>query len=176
MIDKVVVGFEDAVGEPIVPHELPDVFHGIEFRAFRRQRDDSDVVGHDEACRHVPAGLIDQEHSVGTGRDHPRDLEEMQVHRFGIAGGHDEGRAFALLGTNGSEDVGRSSALIAGGARSGAALGPSARDLVLLADARLVLEPNLYGFDVDRLCARNFVQARGKVFLKSSIAPAVWGW
>ena len=139
MIDKVVVGFEDAVGEPIVPHELPDVLHGVEFRAFRRERDDSDVLGHNEARRHVPASLIDQEHSVGTGRYRPGDLEEMQVHGFGIAGGHDEGRTLALLGADGSEDVGGSSALIAGRARSGAALGPSARDLVLLADARLVL-------------------------------------
>jgi hypothetical protein len=26
MIDDLVVGFEDAVGEPIIPHELPVVF------------------------------------------------------------------------------------------------------------------------------------------------------
>ena len=61
-------------------------------------------------------------------------------------------------------------------ARAGAALGPPARDLVLLADARLVLEPNLYCLDVDRLFARDLVQARGKVFLKSSIALAAWAW
>ena len=38
MVDDVVIGFEDAVGEPVVAHELPDVFGGIEFRAFGRQR------------------------------------------------------------------------------------------------------------------------------------------
>jgi hypothetical protein len=53
---------------------------------------------------------------------------------------------------------------------------PAARDLVLLADARFVLEPNLYGFDVDRPFARDFIQARGEVFLKSSIALAAWAW
>jgi hypothetical protein len=174
MVDDVVVGFEDAIGEPIVPHELPDIFHGVELWAFRRQRDDGDVVGHNEACRQVPAGLIDQEHSVGTGRDGLCDLEEMQVHRFGIAGGHDKGRALALLWTDSSENIGRSSALIAGSARSRATLGPSARDLVLLADARLILEPDLYGLDVDRLFVRDLVQARGEVFLKSSIAPSAW--
>ena len=31
MIDDLIVGFEDVVGEPIIPHELPDVFYGIEF-------------------------------------------------------------------------------------------------------------------------------------------------
>ena len=142
--------------------------------ASRRQRDDGDVLGYDQACRHVPAGLIDQKHCLGARRDCPFDLEEMQVHRFGITGGHDEGSAFTLLRTDGSEDVGRGSALIAGCARPCAALGPSAGDLVLLADARLVLEPNFYGLDVDRLFVRDFVHARGEVFLKSSIAPSAW--
>ena len=76
---------------------------------------------------------------MGARCDRPFDLEEMQVHRFGITAGHDEGRAFTLLRTDGSEDEGRGSALIAGCARSCAALGPSACDLVLLADARLIL-------------------------------------
>jgi hypothetical protein len=98
----------------------------------------------------------------------------MQVHRFGITGGHDESRAFALLRTDSTENVGRSRALIADSTRPGAALGPSARDLVLLADARLILEPNLYGLDVDRLVVRDLAQARGEVFLKSSIAPTAW--
>ena len=37
---------------------------------------------------------------------------------------------------------------------------------------RFVLEPNLYGLDVERAFARDFIQARGEVFLKSSIALA----
>src|SRR5260221_9832 len=28
MVDEIVVGFEDAVGEPVVARELPDVLHG----------------------------------------------------------------------------------------------------------------------------------------------------
>jgi hypothetical protein len=52
--------------------------------------------------------------------------------------------------------------------------GPSARDLVLLADTRLILEPNLYGRDIDRFFTRDFIQARWEVFLKSSTAPAAW--
>ena len=111
---------------------------------------------------------------MGARRDSLGDLGEMQVHCLGIASGQDQGRALAVFRADGAEDVGRSGALIARSAGPGAALGPTSRDLVLLADARLVLEPNLYGFDVDRLCARNFVQARGKVFLKSSIASSAW--
>ena len=66
--------------------------------------------------------------------------------------------------------------MIAGGARAGAALRPAASDLVLLADASFVLEPNLYCLDVDRLLTRDFIQARGEVFLKSSITPSAWAW
>jgi hypothetical protein len=61
----------------------------------------------DEARRHVPAGLIDQEHGVRAGRNGLSDLDEMQVHRLGIAGGQDQGCTFALFWSDGAEDVGR---------------------------------------------------------------------
>ncbi len=122
----------------------------------------------------MPASLIDQEDGVGAGCDDLGDLREVQVHRLGIAGRQDQGRALALFGANGTEDVGRSGALIAGSTRTGAAFGPPARDLVLLADTRLVLEPNLYDLDIDRFFTRDFIQARLEVFLKSSTAPAAW--
>jgi hypothetical protein len=59
MIDEIVVRFEDAVGKPVVAHELPDILHRIELGAFWRQRNDGDVGRHEEASRQVPAGLID---------------------------------------------------------------------------------------------------------------------
>src|SRR5256885_7856707 len=37
MVDEIVVGFEDAVGEPVVAHELPDVLDRVELWALRRQ-------------------------------------------------------------------------------------------------------------------------------------------
>ena len=66
--DEIVIGFEDTVGEPVVAHKLPDVLDRIELGAFRRQGDSGDVAGHDEARRHVPASLIDQEDGVDTER------------------------------------------------------------------------------------------------------------
>ena len=36
MIDDLIIGFEDAVGEPVVPHELPDIFDWIELWTFGR--------------------------------------------------------------------------------------------------------------------------------------------
>jgi len=104
------------------------------------------------------------------------DLGEVQVHRLGVAGRHDQGCTLALLRADCTEDVGGSGPLVPRCAWTGAALGPAAGDLVLLADAGLVGEPDFYRVAVKRLLARNCLQARGEVFLKSSIAPSACAW
>ena len=106
MVDEIVVGFEDTVRKPVVAHKLPDVFDRVELRTFRWQGDNGDVGRHDEARRHVPASLIDQEDGVSTGRDGLGNLREVQVHCLGVAGRQDQCRALALLGTNRAEDIG----------------------------------------------------------------------
>src|SRR5262249_1648197 len=65
--------------------------------AEQERRDDGDVGRYDQACRHVPAGLVDQEDSVGGGCNGRGDLRKVQVHRFGIAGRQDQGCALAPL-------------------------------------------------------------------------------
>jgi hypothetical protein len=172
VIDDIVVGFEDAVREPVVAHILPDVFNGIEFRAFRRQRDNGDIGGNNQSCRQMPSGLIDEKDGVGSGSDGVGDFCQMQVHRLGIAGRQDQASCFAELRADGAEDVGRGGALIARSAWTSAALGPPAGDLVLLANARFIRKPNLYFPNIDRLFARDFIQARWELFLKSSMAPS----
>ena len=47
MIEDVVVGFEGAVRQPVVAHELPDVLDRVELGAFGRQRHEGDIGGHD---------------------------------------------------------------------------------------------------------------------------------
>ena len=89
-----------------------------------------------------------------------------------ITGRELQGRALAVFRADRAEDVGRCGALITGSTWAGAALGPAAGDLVLLADTSLVLEPDFYLVAVDRVLTRDCLQARGKVFLKSSIAPS----
>jgi hypothetical protein len=100
------------------------------------------------------------------------DLGKMQVHRFSVAGGQNERRAFAIAWADGAKNVGGCRALI--GRRRGAAsaLCPTAGDLVLLADARLVGKSNLYVAGIDAFLPRDGFQLRGKTFLKSSIAPS----
>jgi hypothetical protein len=120
----------------------------------------------------MPSGLIDEKDGVGSWCDRLGDFHEMQVHRFGVAGGQDQSRALALFRADGTEDIGRCGSLIPRSARASAALGPPAGDLVLLADTSLVLKPNFYLTDVDRFFARDLIQARWELFLKSSMAPS----
>ncbi len=106
MVDDVVVGCEDAVGEPVVAHELPDVLDRVQLGAFCRQRDDADVAGHDELSGHVPPGLIHQQDRMSAGRDGERYLGQMQRHGFSVAEGQDEPCGLALFGADRAEDIG----------------------------------------------------------------------
>ena len=119
----------------------------------------------------MPAGLVDKKGGVGAWRDLCCDFGEVEIHRRGVATRHNERRALAVLGTDRAENIGRGGSLISGSAWTRAALGPAAGDLVLLADARLVGEPDLYGAGLYAPFAPDRFQARGKAFLKSSIAP-----
>ena len=105
-------------------------------------------------------------------RDLSGDFGQVQVHRLRVASGHDEGCTLSVLGADRAEDISRGGSLVRRRAWTRAALGPTPGDLVLLADARLVGEPDLYGGGLDALLAPDLVQARGKAFLKSSIAPS----
>ena len=109
---------------------------------------------------------------MGFWCDRLGDFREVQVHRFGIAEGQDQSRAFALFRADSTEDIGRCGSLIPRSVRASAALGPPAGDLVLLADTSLVLEPDFYLAEVDCFFARDFIQARWELFLKSSMAPS----
>ena len=122
----------------------------------------------------MPAGLVDKKGGVRAWRNLRCDFGQMQVHGFGVTPGQDEGCALAVLGADCAEYISRGGSLISGSARTRSELGPTAGDLVLLADARLVGEPDLYGVGSDAPLAADLFQALGKTFLKSSIAPSAW--
>jgi hypothetical protein len=71
-------------------------------------------------------------------------LRKMQVHRFTVAGRQDQGRALALLGADGAEDVGGSGPLVARRAGASDTSCPAARDFILLTDAGFVSKPFLW--------------------------------
>ena len=68
VIEEVVVGGEDAVGQPVVAHELPEVLDRVQFQALGWQRHEGDVGRHVEPVRHVPAGLVENNDSMGARR------------------------------------------------------------------------------------------------------------
>jgi hypothetical protein len=83
----------------------------------------------------------------------------VEVHRLGVASWQKQRRAFALLRANRAEDIGRYGSLVSGSRGARAALGPPPRDLVLLTDARLMGEPDLYISWTDAFVFSNFRQA-----------------
>src|SRR5260370_34318965 len=114
VIEVIVVGFEDAIRQPVVTHELPDVLDGIELRTLGGQRQERHVGRDFEFCRSMPSGLIEQQDRVTAGSDVLGDFGQVQVHRLAVAERKDEPDAFAIFRANRAEYVGRSGALIAG--------------------------------------------------------------
>lgn len=165
LVDDVVVGFEDAVRQPVVTHELPDVLDRVELGASRRQRQQGDVGRHDQFGRPVPSSLIEDDHGVGARRYVERDLFEMHAHRFTVAAGHDDACSLALGGADRTEDPCRGTPLIARSRGARAALGPAPGELGLLADPGFVLPPQLYGCSLGEALA-DLRQTGAKLFLK----------
>ena len=61
VVDDIVEGFENSVRQPVLPHELPDVFLAVEFGCAWRELQKRDVVWNLEGLCAMPAGLIEEE-------------------------------------------------------------------------------------------------------------------
>jgi hypothetical protein len=96
----------------------------------------------------------------------------MQIHCVGVAPGEDEAGGPSCCGADGAEDVGGAGALIVWCHGPAATPGPAAGDLVLLADARFVGEPDFDIVFADLLLACDRIQCLWELFLNSSTAPA----
>jgi len=103
VVDDVIVGFEDAVREAVVAHELPHVLDWVEFRASWRQRHQGDVGRHDQFGRSVPSGLIEQEDCMRAWGNVEGDFLEMHAHRLAVATGHDDAGGLAFGGADRAE-------------------------------------------------------------------------
>jgi len=66
----------------------------------------------------MPAGLIDEQRGVRAWRDLGGNFGQVQVHGFGVAPGHDEGCALAVLGADCAEYISGGGSLISGSART----------------------------------------------------------
>src|SRR5215469_9594279 len=110
---------------------------------------------------------------MGADRDIGGSLVEVKLHRLGVGEGQRQGGADPAGRADRAEQIGTFVALVGRLARSRSPLRPLAHEAVLLADAGLVLEPNL-----DRRSFRQFGQMRvqgvGEVFLKASTIRPSW--
>ena len=98
-----------------------------------------------------------------SGADLNRDLIEMELHGFAVAGRQHQRGSRPKLGTDRTEQIGRLGALIVNGARARALSGPAIGQLVLLADPHLVLAPHFIGVPGASL-ARTLATRAGKFF------------
>src|SRR3981081_1042606 len=106
VVDDFVEGFENAVRQPVRPHELPDVFLRVELWRTRRQRQERDVFGSLEVFGAVPSSLIENENGVCAGGDFRCDFVEMELHGLGVASGQHEGSAGSAVGAYRAEQIG----------------------------------------------------------------------
>ncbi len=117
----------------------------------------------------MPSCLIEHNNRVGAGIDFSADQRQMLVHRVSVGIWHDQPGALALCGTDRAEDIGGFRPLVLGRRGARAAPRPASGDLVLLADARFILPPQLDLYA--RVEARpDLRQLGGEAFLKPSTA------
>ena len=138
----------------------------------RKPADENDVLRNNQLAGHMPTRLIEQHDADFAGRDLGGDFGQMQAHRFAVASGHDEPCALAVLRAYGPKNIGGGRALVLRGARARALLGPTARDLVLLAYPSFIAKPDFEVVDADAPLACNRFHKPAEFFLKSSIAPS----
>src|SRR6201998_770820 len=103
MVDDVVEGFEDSVGEPILAHELPDVLLAVELGRARRQRQQRDVARDLQLLRSVTSSLGKDDDGMGARANLAGDLVEMKLHGFAVAEGQNQCRAGSELRAHGTE-------------------------------------------------------------------------
>ena len=167
--DDIVVGLEYPVGKPVIAHELPYVFDGVQLGRSWWQEHQCDVGWDLEPAGGVPSGPVDDEYSVSAWCHQGRDFIKMPLHGLSVAAGQDKARTDTARGTDGTKDIGRLRALVPGRRGSAAASRPAPGEHGFLADPGLILPPNFYR-GVGREPGSDLPQPGGEVFFKSSTA------
>jgi hypothetical protein len=121
----------------------PDPLDRVELRAVGRQRQEGDGVGHAEPVRHVPAGLVEEEDGVYAGLELLGEVRQEHLHagRGGLGQGEREGLIGA--GPAGGKEGEARKALVGEPGRAHPARVPAMAGPSFLADARLILAPEL---------------------------------
>ena len=112
--DNGVIMVEDAVGEPVGAHILPDVLHRVQLGRARGQEDRLYVRGHFELAGRMPSRSIHEQHSHRSLCDVARDFVKMELHRLGIGVRQSERCAFSVSRADGAEEIDVLVALVGG--------------------------------------------------------------
>lgn len=142
-IDNGGVAVEQAVREEAFAQVEPDPLDGVQLGCVGGERHESDIAGHTEVARTVPARLVQDEDGVHIGSEGGREAIEEQVHGPGGDHGQDEHKALACCGSDGGVEVGPVIALVAKPARALPPCPPAMAGAAFLAHSGLILEPEL---------------------------------
>src|SRR4051794_6875717 len=168
--DRLVVR-PDAMAELVLPQVLPHVLDRVQLGRVGGQRQQGEVLGDGEAAGAVPAGAVEHDHGVGARGDLVADLRQVQAGGRGVGIRQDQGGADGALRADRAERVGPGVAAVAGRPGPGAATRPDPGQRALLADAGLVLKP-----DLDRLAAgvlgQRLAYQLGEAFLNAAWAAS----
>jgi hypothetical protein len=129
--------------EEALTHIEPDPLDRVELGRVGRQRQQRDIVRHGEPVRDVPAGLIQDEHGVGIGLELPGEV--LQEHSHAGRGCLRQGQGKGLIGAGpaGGKEVEALETLVGQPGWTHAALVPAVAGPAFLADAGLILAPEL---------------------------------
>ena len=119
------------------------------------------------------ACAIEQQDGVRALGDMAGYLIQVQLHGECVDIRQGQRRACSACGTNSAEEIGVFVALVGRLAWSRSTPGPLPDAAILLADARLVLEPD-FDCRAGRQIGEMGVQSAREVFLKASIVSAFW--
>ena len=182
-VPGVAAGGDDGLGvvqhaqaEEALAEVEPDPFHRVQLRAVGRQLDQGDGVGEVVGPDVVPAGAIEDDDGMGVLGQLLGEPVEEEPHGPGGHFGQDQGEVLAGGRADGGIDVGPLVAPVADPGRALALEPPAVADAALVADPRLVLEPELQA--VVRVARADLLQRRAKpLFWKRRCARgSLLGW
>src|SRR5271165_7060794 len=106
-VDDVFGGAKDTVRQAIVAQMQPQPLDRIKFGRVGRQKDQAEVVGHNQIAGGMPTRLVHQYHAMRPGAHGLGQLGKEQVHRRGIEPGQHQRHPGVARRAHSADDPGR---------------------------------------------------------------------
>ena len=105
-VDDVIIFIEDSSGQMVLAQVFPDIFLRIEFGTAGREAQESDVVGHFQFSRGVPARAVDKDDGVCAFPHMGAYCFQMKLHGVCVRVGQDESDPYIAVGADRAKDIG----------------------------------------------------------------------